>query len=90
MQDEITSLGSLWFLIFWISGVDLEEPILKRALNKPFLLLKCLKIKPSETPASFAIDLVEVPLKPLFEKSSSYFCKIRSFFFILVSNHLLI
>ena len=46
------------------------------------MLLKCLKIKPSDTSAASAIDLVDVPLKPLLEKSSSDFSKISSFFVI--------
>ena len=82
MQEEITLLGSSEFLIFCISGVDLDAPIFKSSKSKPFLLLKCLKIKPSDTSAESAIDLVEVALKPLEEKSSSDFFKINSFFVI--------
>ena len=76
------ALGSPEFLIFSISGVDLDAPIFKSSESNPFLLLKCLKIKPSDTSAASAIDLVDVPLKPLLEKSSSDFSKIRSFFVI--------
>ena len=75
IQEEITDLGSSEFLIFSISGVDLDAPIFKSSESNPFLFLKCLKIKPSETPASLAIDLVDVPLKPLLEKSPSDFSK---------------
>ena len=82
MQKEITAFGSSVFLTFCISGVDLDAPIFKSSESNPFLLLKCLKIKPSDTSAECAIDLVEVALKPLVEKSSSDFFKINSFFVI--------
>ena len=72
-------MGSLEFLIFSISGVDLDAPIFKSSESNPSLLLKCLKIKPSDTSAASAIDLVDVALKPLLEKSSRDFLKLTAF-----------
>ena len=74
--DGIIGYDSYLSLNVSVTFIKLSARKKKSSESKPFLLLKCLKIKPSDTSAASAIDLVDVALKPLLEKSSSDFSKI--------------